>query len=380
VPLRELPTVSVAMATFNGERFLAEQLDSLAAQTHLPFELVIVDDGSADATIGVAEGFAENAPFAVRILVNDRSLGHGPAFFRALAECGGDLIAFCDQDDIWRRDKLAMCAEIFARDPGVSLLVHAGRVVDADLRPTRVLIPDVGRSRVVRGDRLSPWFVDRGFAIVIPRWLRDVADVAARPRAFRRVEDRLMDHDEWACFLAPAVGSIAFVAEELAAHRRHGENFSIMEAPGPPVPRPLRRVRSAGANLTVLRPALGGDRGIAGLLDVGTKATAYRTLAQQCQEGASFLSRILEDNPERTDMRAGLHLRAQLYERAASVLEQRADAIHPAHTRAGRLARVVRLALTGRYGRRSRGGIGPVSMPLDVAVAVVGRTTPSASG
>jgi hypothetical protein len=369
------------MATFNGERFLAEQLASLAGQTALPRELVIVDDGSTDATITIAEKFATSAPFPVRTVRNESSLGHGETFFRALAGCSGDLVAFCDQDDVWHTDKLAACVAVFENTPGVSLLVHAGRVVDEELRPTRVRIPDIRRSRVVVGEKLSPWFVHRGFAMVIPRWLRDIAAVAERPPAFRRVEYRLMDHDEWACFLAPAVGSVALVAQELAFHRRHGGNFSILEAPGMPVPGAFRRTRRTDANLTVLRPALGGDRGLAGLFDVDTKIGAYRNVAQQCREAALFLERLARqpEKPAPLVDAKRVGARAALYSHAGDVLESRADAVDAARPRSARLGRVSRLALSGRYGRRSKGGLGPLSFPLDVVVSLVGRTERSSA-
>lgn len=369
------------MATFNGERFLAEQLASLAVQTHLPLELVVVDDCSTDGTVSILERFASDAPFPVRLIANERSLGHGDTFFRALGVCSAELVAFCDQDDVWRADKLSRCAEVFARDATTSLLVHAGRVVDEDLQPTSVRVPDIGRSRSVAGHRLGPLFVERGFAMVIPTWLRDVHDVTQRPRAFRRVEDRPMDHDEWACFLAPALGPVAFLAEELASHRRHGDNFSIMEAPGRPVPGPLRRVRTSDANLTVVRPALGGDRGVAGLFDVEVKVRAYRMVAQQQRDAADYLRRLTSESEHvaRAGGAVGVQNRAALYERSANVLDGRAAAVGWAGSRATRVARVVRLALTGAYGARRRGGIGPMSFPLDVAVAVAHRSPSSTS-
>ena len=64
--------ISIAMATYNGERFIREQLNSLAAQTRLPDELVVVDDGSVDRTLEILEQFKRKAAFAVRIFRNER--------------------------------------------------------------------------------------------------------------------------------------------------------------------------------------------------------------------------------------------------------------------------------------------------------------------
>lgn len=65
-------TVSIAMATYNGERFLQEQLDSFAAQKCLPQELIVCDDGSTDGTIKILQDFAEVAPFAMKIYINPK--------------------------------------------------------------------------------------------------------------------------------------------------------------------------------------------------------------------------------------------------------------------------------------------------------------------
>lgn len=364
------------MATCNGERFLEEQLASIEQQTEAPRELVVVDDVSSDSTLEVLQRFAARARFPVEILRNDRRLGHGRTFFRALEHCHAELVAFCDQDDVWLPGKIAACADQFHRDRGLALVVHAGRVADEQLRPTRVRIPRIRRSEVLSGEHLSPWFVHRGFAMVIPRWLAQLAGATPRPRAFRRVEDRPMDHDEWACFVAAAAGPVALVAEELVIHRRHGENFSILEAPGPPVPGMLRRTRRSEASLTVLRPSLGGDRGVAGLFDVATKVQAYRNVAGQFREAAAYLRRLGAVREDLFAERGGdlLVARAGLYERAAMILEGRADAVGMPAPLLTRLSRIAGLAARGGYGRTTRGGLGPASAAVDLAVALAGRT------
>jgi len=98
--------ISVAMATYNGARFIDEQLASLAAQTRLPDELVVSDDVSADETVAIVERFAATAPFAVRIERNPANLGFTGNFERALSLARGDIVFISDQDDIWYPDKI----------------------------------------------------------------------------------------------------------------------------------------------------------------------------------------------------------------------------------------------------------------------------------
>jgi glycosyltransferase involved in cell wall biosynthesis len=99
-------SLSIAMCTYNGEAYIAEQLESFVKQTYLPSELVVCDDRSQDGTIPIVQDFARTAPFPVRIQVNQATLGVRKNFERAITLCTGDLIALSDQDDVWQREKL----------------------------------------------------------------------------------------------------------------------------------------------------------------------------------------------------------------------------------------------------------------------------------
>lgn len=123
---------SIAMATYNGARYIEEQLASLAAQERLPDELVITDDGSSDDTVEKATQFAKSAPFPVRIERNSKRLGYSANFERAISLTRGDVIFICDQDDAWYPDKISsVCREI---DPTgrATTVVNDQRIVDAD--------------------------------------------------------------------------------------------------------------------------------------------------------------------------------------------------------------------------------------------------------
>src|SRR5438270_1073780 len=104
------PTVSVAMATFNGERYLKTQLDTIARQSVLPTELVVSDDGSNDQTLSVVADFARSAPFQVTTVRNETRLGFADNFLQAARLCEGDAVAYADQDDFWLSHKLEVCA------------------------------------------------------------------------------------------------------------------------------------------------------------------------------------------------------------------------------------------------------------------------------
>jgi glycosyltransferase involved in cell wall biosynthesis len=97
--------ISVAIATYNGGKFLNEQLISLVNQTHKPKEIIIIDDFSTDSTVQIIEKFIIAFPF-IQLFINNENKGPVKTFEIAISKCVGNYIALCDQDDVWELDKL----------------------------------------------------------------------------------------------------------------------------------------------------------------------------------------------------------------------------------------------------------------------------------
>ena len=114
---------------------LPEQLASIAAQTRQPDELVVCDDGSSDATPQIVEDFASLVAFPVRFFRNPKNLGSTKNFEQAIGLCTGDLIALCDQDDIWLPEKLARQAEMLERDASLGGVFSDAELVDDRSQP-----------------------------------------------------------------------------------------------------------------------------------------------------------------------------------------------------------------------------------------------------
>ena len=104
------PLISIAMCTYNGERFLREQMDSLIAQDYPNLEIVIVDDGSSDGTMNILHEYAEKYPH-IRLYQNKTNLGYTKNFEKAISLCRGKYISLCDQDDIWFPEKTRILYE-----------------------------------------------------------------------------------------------------------------------------------------------------------------------------------------------------------------------------------------------------------------------------
>src|SRR6188768_263019 len=99
------PTVSVVMCTYNGAKFLKEQVDSILNQTYSIEEFLIFDDGSTDGTLEILEAYAAKFSF-INLFKNSFTLGYNKNFEQALKKANSEVIAIADQDDYWDPKKL----------------------------------------------------------------------------------------------------------------------------------------------------------------------------------------------------------------------------------------------------------------------------------
>lgn len=123
--------ISVAMATYNGEKYIKEQLLSICQQNMLPNEVIVSDDGSKDRTLEIVKEMAEVAPLSIKTYINRGRHGFIGNFRNALSHCSGDYIFLCDQDDIWEKDKVSSSIEIIKKT-NASVLCTGFRLIDKD--------------------------------------------------------------------------------------------------------------------------------------------------------------------------------------------------------------------------------------------------------
>ena len=107
---------------------------------------MVYDDCSTDGTVQLVEEFARTSPFEVRLHRNPERMGFATTALSAAAQCNAPLVAFCDQDDVWLENKLAVCSEVLAQRDTL-LVMHSSVVVDASLKPTGRVYPSLPRRR-----------------------------------------------------------------------------------------------------------------------------------------------------------------------------------------------------------------------------------------
>src|SRR5262245_24028664 len=125
--------ISVAMATYNGEAFVEDQIESILQQTRLPDELVVSDDCSSDRTIELINEATIGCPFPVRIFHSARNVGPTGNFEIAIRETTGDIIIPSDWDDYWLPERVSVTASVFADNRDVVLAYCDAELTDRDL-------------------------------------------------------------------------------------------------------------------------------------------------------------------------------------------------------------------------------------------------------
>ena len=217
--------ISVAMASYNGARYIEQQLQSIIGQTRQPDEVVICDDNSSDDTFEIIQNVGRDCPFPLRLLRNETRQGSTRTFQSAVQQCTGDVIALCDQDDFWLPDKLATLGQAFETDDQLGLVFTDAEVVDEDLAPLGYgLWKSVGFNRREQA-RLR---TDARFDLLLSQSFVTGATLAFRS-CWRSLNLPFPTglpyyiHDRWTAVLIAAASKIDFIDRKMIKYRQHGQ-------------------------------------------------------------------------------------------------------------------------------------------------------------
>lgn len=232
--------ISVCMTTYNGEKYITEQLSTILDQTRKPDEVVICDDGSTDHTVAFIGDFIQKHGLekSWRLVINEQRKGYPANFYYAMGLCRGDIVFLADQDDVWNKEKLAHMTKVLEDSDRMQVLGCKFALIDE-------------RGKALYGGRASSGSGETGqvYHIDVHRvfykcqwpgmvlaykgaWLRrkmaqgnvtspNIVQSGQRDSLWHRIP-----HDFLLCTWAAEEGAFFQLDEILAYHRRHGENTS----------------------------------------------------------------------------------------------------------------------------------------------------------
>ncbi len=208
------PLISIALCTFNGAKFLKEQLDSLIFQSYLNLEIVIVDDCSTDNTVNILRSY-ELRFNNISVYINESNIGINKSFSKAIGLCHGEFIAISDQDDIWFPNKLETALEFIDND---TMMIYSNSLLidEAANNLNRLMF---GKKKLYSGDD--------------PRSLSLYNKIAGHTMMFRaELREKILPipchshYDWWIGFVAANSGNIVSLDSPFVMHRVHSDSAS----------------------------------------------------------------------------------------------------------------------------------------------------------
>lgn len=209
------PLVSIALATYNGEKFIRQQMDSLLAQDYPNLEIVVSDDCSQDSTWEVLQNYAlkDNR---IKLLPREKNVGYVNNFIRVFMACKGELISPCDQDDIWYPNKIS---RLVAEMGDASLIYCDNRFIDESNNPLGIKFSDTVKCMISGNDCRNFLFYNSisGHAMLFRKNLLDMIDNLAS-----------VYYIDWLiAFCAAEYGYISYLDEVLVDWRQHSASATF---------------------------------------------------------------------------------------------------------------------------------------------------------
>lgn len=203
--------ISVALCTYNGEAYIKEQMLSLFRQTRLPDEIIICDDRSSDGTVNIIMDIISKPVGGVKcsLYQNENRLGYIHNFEKATRQCSGEIIFWCDQDDVWDETKIEKMERVFLKHADCALCYCDARVTDKDLR---IVSQSLNQSRIHEDNLLLDALENRtpyGCCIAVKKVV------------LQEWKEPLLAHDWFATLYAHVYGKAYGIDEALQFYRRH---------------------------------------------------------------------------------------------------------------------------------------------------------------
>jgi len=207
--------VSIAMCSYNGDRFIKEQINSILTQTYCNIELIIVDDGSKDNTVKIINDYIKKDS-RIKLFQNEKNLGFIKNFEKAIGLCSGDYIALSDQDDIWKNNKL----EDFIKNIGSNILIYSDSIIIDEYSKNIGIEFIRDKKKLVKGKCNRAFLFHNcvsGNTLMFKKEL--TKDILPIPK-------QVNFHDIWIAFVASTIGTITYTDEPYTYYRRYNEQIT----------------------------------------------------------------------------------------------------------------------------------------------------------
>ena len=210
--------IDILMATYNGEKYIVEQINSIINQTYINWNLLIRDDGSSDKTLEILKSFEKKDSRIKIIKDNKGNLGVVKNFEELLYYSSAEYIMFSDQDDIWMDNKVDLVLDAF-QNPNVVLILHDAQIVNQN-------------GQVIEDSFFEHRGSQSGFFKNL--WKNSYLGCCM---AFRRsvlecslpFPPKIEMHDWWIGLISEMTGEVRLIDKPLLKYRRHGENVSSFQ-------------------------------------------------------------------------------------------------------------------------------------------------------
>jgi Glycosyltransferases involved in cell wall biogenesis len=216
---------SVALCTYNGSRYVIEQLDSIINQTIPPSQIVVSDDGSKDSTLDIVNNYLSNKDVKYTVCSNSYSRGVTNNFLNAIELCSEDIIFTSDQDDYWMVDKAEKLLAVYEGNPNALVVFSNGELVDINMKSLNC---DIWRAVGITHERCNE---GNWFHYLLKNCLITGATMSFRKNLLKDIDEIPSEwlHDGWLAWAAVIRGGLVPCPDRLIKYRQHGANVIGMK-------------------------------------------------------------------------------------------------------------------------------------------------------
>lgn len=212
-------SVSVAICTYNGEKYIYDQIKSIIDQTRRPDEIIIFDDASYDNTINEIKRAVLNYNGVCKLFINKKNVGYEKNFYQAICATSGDIVFLSDQDDVWMKNKIEKIEKIFYKEKDISLVVHDVEVCDSDLH---CIQPSTWNYEGFCGFSENEIFK----SVLEGNHVQGCASAVRKEMisSFGKSFPNEVSHDAWIGLICAMYGKIYYTNDVLLKYRQHANN------------------------------------------------------------------------------------------------------------------------------------------------------------